>query len=359
MATLAIVDVIPAAGTIDSIRRALEELKAIRTFIEAEFVAGVDFGTIPGTGAKPVLTSKGAKPTPDKGAGGKPTLLQPGAQKAFMFFNTYPKSHITRTDLGGGHREIEVTTSVISRSTREEVGEGVGSCSTMEKKYRVRSSERLCPNCGKASIRRSKEESGRQPEWYCWQRIGGCGRAYLIDDRRITEQAPGSVENPDIADCYNTVLKMAIKRSQVAAAMTLGCLSELFTQDLEDMDVFTSLHVREAEARTVTPPKEEAKTADAPRETLKADPKPEKTAAADTKPKTPKPQMNGRDLFRWAAKQDEDLGTDLVARLSEWGRKSGLSTKLVTWTPKQVAAGKAKADQYLREFEAVGLAGVA
>jgi hypothetical protein len=42
------------------------------------------------------------------------------------------------------------------------------------------------------------------------------------------------VENPDIADTYNTVLKMADKRAYVSGVIKATAASDLFTQDTED-----------------------------------------------------------------------------------------------------------------------------
>ena len=43
-------------------------------------------------------------------------------------------------------------------------------------------------------------------------------------------------ENPDIADVYNTVLKMAKKRAMVDAVLTITAASDIFTQDLEEQN---------------------------------------------------------------------------------------------------------------------------
>ena len=43
------------------------------------------------------------------------------------------------------------------------------------------------------------------------------------------------VDNPDIADTYNTVLKMACKRALVHATINATAASDIFTQDLEDL----------------------------------------------------------------------------------------------------------------------------
>ena len=48
------------------------------------------------------------------------------------------------------------------------------------------------------------------------------------------------VENDDPYTLVNTVLKMAKKRAQVDAALTVASLSEIFTQDLEDFKGITN-----------------------------------------------------------------------------------------------------------------------
>lgn len=205
---------LPLAGSTDAIGSALAELKALRTFVKAELRPGVDYGVVPGTGPKP-------------------TLLQPGAQKAAMYFNVVPRVKVKRVELGGGHLEVVVTCLLVSRATTNVVAEGHGSCSTMEKKYRVRNAARSCPGCGKAAIIRGKAEYGGG--WLCHKKQGGCGAKFPDGDPRIESQAFGTVDNPDVWDSRNTVLKIAVKRAKVAAALDLGCLSELFTQDLDDV----------------------------------------------------------------------------------------------------------------------------
>lgn len=206
--------VVPSlAGGIRAIEAAMDELKAIRTFVKAEMKEGLDFGKIPGTGEKP-------------------TLLQPGAQKAAMYFNSYPRHIIQRSELGDGHLEVIVTTHLVNRSSEKVIAEGVGSCSTLEKKYRYRNGERVCPFCGQATIIKGKEEYGGG--WICFRKKGGCGEKFHDGDPAIEGQQVGQIPNHDIYDVRNTVLKMAKKRADVDAAMSLGCLSELFTQDLED-----------------------------------------------------------------------------------------------------------------------------
>ena len=123
---------------------------------------GTHYGTIPGCGPKP-------------------TLLKPGADALCLAFGLRQTFEVQMREYDGGHREYSVTCRLLTGSG-ELAGEGVGSCSTMEKKYATRD---------------------RKP-------------------------------NPHLADTYNTVLKMAKKRAAVDAVITTTGCSDMFTQDIED-----------------------------------------------------------------------------------------------------------------------------
>lgn len=215
-------------ANITDVIEAAEGLKLFRTFVKSELKEGHDFGVIPGTG--------------DKNA-----LLQPGAQKIAMFFNCYPKHKVTPNNLEHGHVEFIVETRLISRVTNKAVGSGFGSCSTLEGKYRFRNANRRCPQCGKETIFKSKNGEG----FYCWRKKDGCGATFHENHKDIVGQQAGKVENENIADQRNTVLKMAVKRAFVAASMCLGCASEMFTQDIDDI---YDLEAEEAEAFVPAPP---------------------------------------------------------------------------------------------------------
>jgi hypothetical protein len=208
-------------GGAAAMQQTIEDLNTIRAFVANEMRNGLDFGVIPGTGSK----DKDGKET------GKPTLLQPGAQKIFMYFNCFAEHDVETHDLDGGHVEYIVKTRLVSRGSQAQIGAGLGSCSTMESKYRWRNAERTCPDCGQATVFKSKEKG---KGFYCWKKKGGCGLEFAEGHPDIVGQKTGRAENPDIYDQRNTVLKMAKKRSQVDAAHGLGCMSELFTQDLDD-----------------------------------------------------------------------------------------------------------------------------
>ena len=165
------------------------------------------------------------------GCGDKKTLLQPGAQKLTMTFRLAPSYDIQETDLGRGHKEYRVSCTLKTIQAGSFVGQGVGCCSTMESKYRWRQGSLKCPECGKETIRHSKPP---KDNWYCWSKLGGCGRQFEANDPGITKQEVGKVENDNPADCYNTVLKIAKKRAFVDATITATAASDIFTQDIGD-----------------------------------------------------------------------------------------------------------------------------
>ncbi len=170
------------------------------------------YGVIPGTEARP-----GEKPRP-------PVLLKPGAEKLCMAFRLAPQFQVQTISLQDGHREERVTCTLTHIPTGAVVATALGSCSTMESKYRYRNAKPKCPRCGVEAVQKSKKEPG----WYCWKKIGGCGATFGPNDKAISGQKPGKAENADIADQWNTVLKMAMKRSHVAATLIATGASDMF-----------------------------------------------------------------------------------------------------------------------------------
>lgn len=161
------------------------------------------------------------------GCGTKPALLKAGAEKLGMTFRLKANFDVTERDLGNAHREYSV------RCLLSDGNMGVGSCSTMESKYRYRQGERRCPECGKATIIVGKKEYGGG--FLCFAKKGGCGAKFDEKDERITNQQVGKVEGDNPADFYNTALKMAKKRAHVDAIITATACSDIFTQDVEEM----------------------------------------------------------------------------------------------------------------------------
>lgn len=167
------------------------------------------------------------------GCGDKPTLLKPGAEAVSSTFQLCPRYQINRTDLSAGHREYEITCELYAPNGSF-VGSGVGSCSTMEGKYRFRRAGHKCPACKKEdTIIKGKQQYGGG--WVCYKNKGGCGAKFNDGDPQIENQDIGRVEHDNPADYYNTVLKMGKKRAFVDAVLTVTGASDIFTQDIEDM----------------------------------------------------------------------------------------------------------------------------
>jgi hypothetical protein len=193
------------------------QVTKIQRVMEATMKAGDHYGVIPGTD--------------------KPTLLKPGAEKLCLTFRLDPQYEVTPTS-DGAHLTVMSRCTLYHIPTGNRMGSGMGSCSTKESKYAYRKAARVCPVCGKDTIIRGKAEYGGG--WLCFKKQGGCGAKYGDLDADITNQATGRVPNPDLPDQYNTVLKMANKRSLVAAVLNVTAASDIFTQDLEDYPLDTA-----------------------------------------------------------------------------------------------------------------------
>ena len=188
------------------------QVQLIQEVMQAVMQEGYHYGVIPGTG--------------------KPSLLKPGAEKLTMTFRLAPIVQVQARDLDEVHREYQVRCTLVHIPTGRVYGEGVGLCSTLESRYRYRYAERTCPRCGRTTIIRGRAEYGGG--FVCYQRKGGCGAKFSAQDPVIINQQVGKIENPEIADTYNTVLKMAKKRALIDATLTATAASDIFTQDLED-----------------------------------------------------------------------------------------------------------------------------
>jgi hypothetical protein len=162
----------------------------------------------------------------------KKNLLKPGADKLCFMFRLRPDFSQEIKELPNGQMEVMTRCQIFHIESGQKIAEGVGLASTMESKYRWRNAARKCPNCGKETIIKGKEEYGGG--FVCYAKKGGCDAKYKDDDPAITEQAAGKIENPDIADTYNTVIKISKKRAYVDAAITACAASDIFSQDAED-----------------------------------------------------------------------------------------------------------------------------
>ncbi len=153
------------------------------------------------------------------GCGSKMVLLKAGAEKLSFVFRHTPKFKIEIIDLPNGHKHYSVLTEIYSRDGSF-LGQGVGSCSTQESKYKYR-----------------WDDTGQDVPKKYWESrdqslIGGDSYAVRKKDNkwRIFQR----IEHDNPADYYNTCLKIAKKRSMVDAEITVCAASDIFTQDLEE-----------------------------------------------------------------------------------------------------------------------------
>jgi len=160
----------------------------------------------------------------------KPSLYKAGAEKLSMVFRMDPHYEISFTNMANGHREVTITCTLFSIGSEIRLGSGVGSASTMEAKYRYRDMQRTCPQCSQETIIKGKAEYGGG--WLCFAKKGGCGAKFKEDDPNIKEQIVGKIEHDNPADFYNTVLKIAKKRSHTDAVLTVTATSDIFAQDI-------------------------------------------------------------------------------------------------------------------------------
>lgn len=141
--------------------------------------------------------------------GQKPALGKEGALNLCSLFKVRVSAedpHEVYND--DGHYTVRYRVHLVSMRSGEVVADGEASCSTRESKYAYRwIKERDLPDSLDTTTL-----AKRSNQW---------GTQYRVP-------------HPDLADHYNTVLKMAFKRAIVAAALCLPLVSELFTQDFEE-----------------------------------------------------------------------------------------------------------------------------
>ncbi len=242
------------------------QVQLIQQVLKSVMKDGEHYGTVPGCGNKKVL-------------------LKSGAEKLAVTFRLAPEYIINKTELGAGHREYEIICKMVHIPTGQVIGQGVGSCSTMESKYRWRTGEKVCPECEAKTIIKGKKEYGGG--WVCLASKGGCGKKFKDGDKAIESQT-SKAENPDIADVYNTVLKMGKKRAQVDATLTCTGASDIFEQDLDEFS--------EEELRRVREEREEGD--------------------GGKKPHTDPPKSKSQKLFEEYAA--EIVAIDTVSGLNDW-----------------------------------------
>jgi len=204
----------------------IEQAQKIQQVMQRAMRENVHYGKIPGVN--------------------KPTLLKPGAEMLNVTLRLAPSYDSEKHFQDGGHLTVVSRCTLTHIPTGLVIAQGEGLCSTRESKYAYRTGGRSCPECGaEGTIKKSKykprsgdydgADPNDPPGFYCYGKIGGCGTNFAFDDRRIVDQPEATkIDNPDLPDTWNTVLKMADKRALVAAVLNGTAASDVFTQDVED-----------------------------------------------------------------------------------------------------------------------------
>jgi len=191
-----------------------------------------------------------------------PSLYKSGAEKLGFAFRLAPEYDVRTIDMPGGHREYQVKCRLRHIPTGSMVGEGEGSCTTMEGKYRFRGGEKEGTGQSVPKEYWNLKNAGKVSE--AKTLIGGEGFAPCkIDGKWEICSIGEKVEHDNPADYYNTCLKMAKKRAHVDAILTATAASDIFTQDIEDMpEVIPGAAKAHADKPTFKPPQQ--KTAPPP-----------------------------------------------------------------------------------------------
>ena len=180
-------------GDMVSFKQTMQKINQWQGLVQSNLKKDKDYGIIPGTS--------------------KPTLYKPGAEKIVMLGklrSTFDILDETK-DYEKEFFQFEVRWNLWAGENL--ICQGVGLCSSKEDKYRYRwVSEKKLPN----NIKKDN-------------------LVYRIKSGKYGEYKQYRIENEDICSIANTILKMAKKRALIDAALLVGSLSELFTQDVEDL----------------------------------------------------------------------------------------------------------------------------
>lgn len=191
------------------VKKTIDKIAAFQAVVQKTLKREHDYGIIPGTL--------------------KPTLLKPGGEKICMMLGINPEyemmDHVQDYEKGFFAYTIRCT---LKKGMRH-VAQGLGNCNSFEKKYRWINSDHI--------------PAGIEPEKV---------RQFIDKYGRLQYKIP----NPDPCDLTNTILKIAKKRAFIDAVLQVASLSEIFTQDLEDMQDF--IHQSEEIGTENMSPKEAA-----------------------------------------------------------------------------------------------------
>lgn len=172
---------------IETIANTMQKIGQMQAVVQKTLKEKQDYGIVPGTN--------------------KPTLLKPGGEKICMLFGLNPEYEFLQTTEDYDKEFFSYNIRCTLFRNGQPVAQGVGSCNSKEKKYRFINVDEI-------------------PENYV-------GYSEPITDKYGRTRY--KINNPDVCSLVNTILKMAKKRAFIDAVLQVASLSEVFTQDLEDM----------------------------------------------------------------------------------------------------------------------------
>lgn len=207
------------------IAEVVSQMQDIQELMRQAMKEGLHFGVQPGTTKK--------------------VLFLPGAEKLRMLFRLDVKDYVIEKEWDGDHLTVTVRTYFTRFGEEEIAGVGIGMCTTMESKYRYRTAQgedtgAMPPkaywdlrNKAKTATEKERQEMFKQAQAL----IGGPGHSVKKNDAghwSIFKSGEAKVENPNLADTYNTVIKMAKKRSYVDGIRMITAASDIFDVDLKE-----------------------------------------------------------------------------------------------------------------------------
>lgn len=197
--------------SVADIKAQVQKIQQVMTAVMKE---GEHYGKIPGTN--------------------KPTLLKPGAEKLGITFRLEPDYILLpESIIKPDYLNYRIKCVLTHIHTGQRYASGMGSCNTREKKYRYRWLTTGVAVPGKYWA----EKHNRDPKILIEAMEGPEGGPYKAQKTDAGQwEIHFQVENDDPGDLDNTILKMACKRAHVAAMLNATAASDIFTQDLEDMD---------------------------------------------------------------------------------------------------------------------------
>ena len=188
-----------------SAQQVLQHAVTVQEVMRSVMRPDVHYGKIPGTD--------------------KPTLYQPGADVLCMTFRIAQRFAVEDLSTADAIR-YRVTCTGTHQTTGIELGTGIGEGSTGEEKYKWRRSV-------------SDKEFDATPT--AMRRVK-YGKSYETKQVRT-----------EPADVANTVLKMAAKRAKIAMVLNVTAASDMFGQDLEDLDAALRDSLTGADAAAAAP----------------------------------------------------------------------------------------------------------